>query len=166
MWKGDPAEARIPEKSEEYAQKLVDLQPESPSITVRFSDLKNFMEAWPQIEIKAVEKCYECKGEGVVECECCGHEKDCDACRGKGEIKTGRVEGHEPDPSIVADLNGWMRLGLHTLPLIAEILGLLNSDLKITKVDPRGPCLVELPEGMRLVVMPVMTDKGLPLKTI
>lgn len=38
-----------------------------------------FEELEPQYE-----KCERCKGEGLIECDCCGHDRDCPDCNGNG----------------------------------------------------------------------------------
>jgi hypothetical protein len=40
--------------------------------------------------IDEVEDCPECDGYGDVECICCGNEKTCENCDGRGEIPTGK----------------------------------------------------------------------------
>ncbi|WP_299202475.1 hypothetical protein [uncultured Amphritea sp.] len=40
--------------------------------------------------------CPECHGEGEYECDCCGHERECDRCEGYGHIDISDSEEHQP----------------------------------------------------------------------
>jgi hypothetical protein len=61
-------------------------------------------------------ECDDCDGEGIDECECCGHEADCDSCGGKGSLPPGPCDdchgegvhfGEDADRGFAMDLGGF-----------------------------------------------------------
>jgi DnaJ-class molecular chaperone len=47
----------------------------------------------PDIEEEEIEEvCPECNGKGIIECDYCGREDDCDGCAGKDKKKINKAE--------------------------------------------------------------------------
>lgn len=124
----------------------------SQNYRFRLNDLK---EAFEVVKLYPVRnECPECEGEGIIECDHCGHDSDCDKCGGSGEY--GEVIGYEPDDYYNFILLGIIFSAINIQKLIkaAEYFDTEIINLE-TSLEPLKAALFMV-KDIEILVMPIM----------
>lgn len=108
-----------------------------PIGTLKLSDFEDVIiqiQKLPEYENKYAD-CPNCEGEGIVECNCCGHENDCEKCGGEGEVIVGKEEnGYYKFPELEAFTVNGASLGLRVTNKLCENLKLIEAkELEVFK---------------------------------
>lgn len=101
-----------------------------PIGTLKLSDFEDVfvqIQKLPEYENKYAD-CPICNGEAVVECDCCGHESDCENCDGEGVVVVGKDEtGHYRFPDDHRFVVNGVSLGLRVTNKLCEKLKLIDA---------------------------------------
>lgn len=105
---------------------------------------------------KKLADCVDCEGTGSTECDCCGHENECDECAGSGE-------SHEAKPFAIPVLKGdsihmfYKKFSSQFIHRVIQTAYFLQAPSIIVKYQDgeRNPCLFEIKEAS-IIVMPTL----------
>ena len=104
--------------------------------------------------------CEECDGDGEIECDCCGHTKNCEACDGTGHICEAQAVCGGCDGEGVIEEATYYRFGSRSFD--ARYLRMIKAlpDSRLAIDGPKMDGALFTFTGGRGLLMPVNEDKG------
>lgn len=109
------------------------------SVPIYLSDLRRALDMVPKVP--AFADCPQCRGEGEIECECCGQSSACAYCGGSGE---GEQTGMAPDHRYCISLLPEAYLSVTLLSRLYDICTDLGSDPFLICGGPLMPHLFDV----------------------
>jgi hypothetical protein len=123
---------------------------------------KNLNELLSKIDkYEKFEDCDQCNGDGVVECQCCGHDSDCIECNGSGESRVSL--GFRFNKQYDTIKIGEAYFNPNYIQLLSDVQFLERSTIEVLSLKHNKSMVCKIGR-IETLIMPVMSDPYLDIK--